>query len=769
MLGRLLIYSVIILKPFCTVAQVCHQRIMIRVMDQSSIAPIEDAHISIGSEQYTTDSSGSILIENICPGKYHIDIRHVDCEKKHLYLVLGQDQDTSIRVFLSHHHERLSEAEVSADRIQNSTENTNSISDITISKNAEKNLATLISSIAGVSTIRTGSGIAKPVIEAMYGNRLTILNNGVPQSGQRWGNDHSPEIDPLAANVIQVVKGVSALEYPGNNLGAVVIVEPSKIYRDPKLHGKLNSFYRTNGNLFGVHVEAGFFRNKTGWKFNFTTKKGGDQHAPKYFLTNTGSQELNFGLQLEHDFSDKWHGDLYFSSFNGNIGILRGAEVGNLSDLQSAFTRDVPFFTRSDFSYDLQAPMQKVGHHLLKLHSTYIPSTKSVWDFTFSAQSDEREEFDIRRGGRTDIPSLFLRLLSIYSEAKYKHEIDKRNFYKAGLQYTIADNTNIPETGILPLIPDYRSFLPTAYLLYYHLGDKVKYDLGLRYEYLYQNVAAIDATFPHDIQRYNNRFQNISLMAGISKKYGEHLELGLNLGYKTRNPEVNELYSAGLHQGVSGIEYGDPNLSVEKAFKINGNVEYKKDDIFHLQTHIFYQNISDYIYLQPTGQYQLTIRGAYPVFDFNQTDAVIYGINGDLHWGIYKSLHLDVGGAWYRGDDKIQNQPLVYIPSSNITSSLNYAFHISEKWMDLQISIQNQIVFEQTHLLASQDFLPPPPTYSLWGFELSSGCRVWGAQAEFHLRGENIMNTSYRDYMNRLRYFSDDVGRSWVLGFSLYY
>jgi iron complex outermembrane receptor protein len=36
----------------------------------------------------------------------------------------------------------------------------------------------------------------------MWGNRVSIINNGIAQSGQQWGVDHAPEIDPFTADHI---------------------------------------------------------------------------------------------------------------------------------------------------------------------------------------------------------------------------------------------------------------------------------------------------------------------------------------------------------------------------------------------------------------------------------------------------------------------------------------------------------------------------------------------------------------------------------------
>ena len=72
-------------------------------------------------------------------------------------------------------------------------------------------LGALLEQVSGVSSISTGTAIAKPVIQGMYGNRILIINNGTRQTGQQWGADHAPEVDMNGSNSIQVVKGSDAV------------------------------------------------------------------------------------------------------------------------------------------------------------------------------------------------------------------------------------------------------------------------------------------------------------------------------------------------------------------------------------------------------------------------------------------------------------------------------------------------------------------------------------------------------------------------------
>ena len=150
--------------------------------------------------------------------------------------------------------------------------------------------------------MRNGSGISKPVVHGLFGNRVAILNNGIAQSGQQWGSDHAPEIDPFVADHLSVVKGASALAYGGNSLGSVVLVETDNIQEDPHLHGEVNYTLQSNG--WGHTLNSTIEKNGSwaAWRITGTLKRQGDNRTSNYFLTNTGKKENNLALQIEKQF-----------------------------------------------------------------------------------------------------------------------------------------------------------------------------------------------------------------------------------------------------------------------------------------------------------------------------------------------------------------------------------------------------------------------------------------------------------------------------------
>ena len=716
-----------------------------------------------------SDDQGFFEISGLCPGDYHMIFSHVGCHPVETFLKLKKD--TLIQVSMDHSGHELEGVLIEAESIK-STQDVKGLRDQDIADNSDENLASMLEGISGVSVIRNGSGIAKPVVHGLSGNRLTIMNNGVTQSGQRWGSDHSPEIDPLTANSIQVVKGVSSIAYMGSNLGAVILVEPGKIRQEPHLHGRAGYFFESNGLSNGINLQLQQYNPGISWKVNGSSKKSGDRKSADYFLNNTGIEEANGSLQLERTISDSTFLSLYFSTFNAEIGILRGSHIGNLTDLQSAFVREEPFFTEDEFSYNIEAPRQKVNHHLLKLNAKHYMRGDRWIEGTVAGQLNLRREFDVRRGGRTDTPTLDLEQYTLYSEIKYHQDISDLYSLEIGIQFNLTQNTNNPETGILPLIPDYYQYETGAFAILRREKERSQLELGIRYDNVIQDAITISRGIPREIVRFDNVYNIVGGSVGWNYFISEDIKWASNIGYSGRNPGINELYSSGLHQGVSGIEQGDPDLKTETAAKASSSIAAKISKRFSIESLFYYQYINDFIYLAPSNEIRLTIRGAFPVFNYEQSDSEIYGLDLSSQYELSESLSIHLTYAYLRGWD-IDNQiPLVFMPANNLRSTLGYKFPKNieignRKVENLEFALQYFYVFEQSNILDDQDFLLPPAAYGLLRINTSFDIQLKKTRLRTWVKVDNVLNESYRDYLNRLRYFADDLGINASLGVSL--
>lgn len=120
-----------------------------------------------------------------------------------------------------------------------------------------------------------------------------------------------------------------------------------------------------------------------------------------------------------------------------------------------------------------------------------------------------------------------------------------------------------------------------------------------------------------------------------------------------------------------------------------------------------------------------------------------------------------------RGRDVSRNLPLVFMPADNINFSLSRFLEETGPFHNTRIGITARYVSEQTRLESGQDFLPPPEAYFLPGMEVESHISIADVNLRFSAQFINILNVQYRDFLNRLRYYSDEPGRNFRLSFTL--
>ena len=766
---RSLLILIALLAATLMKGQSCTTTLSGHVLDKHEEEPLMFANIYIEEAGRGTvaDTAGYFSITDLCPGDYHVRISHIGCEPVQLYLKLTED--TGLTVMLEHHATFLDAMEVEGSKTEPSTRTQHVISREELSSQAGKPLAEIVAKVPGVNAIKGGSGLAKPVIHGMYGNRIAILNNGIAQAGQQWGNDHAPEVDPFAAKSITVIKGVETVEYGGNSLGGAILIEPGTIGSDPHLHGSIQYLYNTNGRGHTVVRQVEHGNKYVNWRLTGTFKQLGDRHTPDYYLTNTGNDESNFSVQLSKTVRNKWFNNVYYSLFRTDVGILRGAHVGNLTDLEEVIGRDEPLYTKETFSYELTEPRQKVWHQLLKANTKYYFRENLSAELVYGAQRNRRREYDVRRGDRSDVPAMdlfleshFLGLSLAGSKAKWE--------YKGGLQYKLNDNSNDPETGILPLIPDYEmdntavfgrvKFLPNS---------RTTGEAGARYDLIRYRVQAISNTIPRVIELYRHDYNNFSVAAGLKRQHKPKVTSALNVGLTRRSPEINELYSSGLHQGAAGIEEGNTALRSETGAKAIYTNNFTITKRLSVNGSAYFQYVEDYIYLQPQNEFRLTIRGAYPLFIYRQTNATIKGLDLAVQYEAFKNTEWQTQYAMIRGNDVEHDLPLVYMPADQISTTftwklpLRYAL-FKGSFESLKFSLDGQYVFEQTRLEEEQDFLPPPDAYWLTGIRAESQWKRRKLSISLFVQVENLLNVSYRDYLNRLRYYADEEGRNIRIG-----
>ena len=90
------------------------------------------------------------------------------------------------------------------------------------------NLVDAVGHLPGLSQISTGTGISKPVIRGLGYNRVVVVDQGIRQEGQQWGDEHGLEVDEEGVHSVEVLKGPASLMYGSDAIAGVMILHPER-------------------------------------------------------------------------------------------------------------------------------------------------------------------------------------------------------------------------------------------------------------------------------------------------------------------------------------------------------------------------------------------------------------------------------------------------------------------------------------------------------------------------------------------------------------
>ncbi len=725
------------------------------IVDSDNGKAVEGATVvALGSAaRGMTDKSGSFMLSGLCRGSLVLEISSLGyTTHKHR---LNVSSNTRVTLSLHADNIELNEVEVKGHRKSvNAMNNSEEVSGEQLERTRGASLAGALKDIAGVSMLQTGATIAKPVIHGLHSNRILVLNNGIRQEGQQWGSEHAPEIDPFIANKLTVIKGSEGIRYGGDAVAGVILVEPAALQYSKRLEGQVNTIYSQNGRSGVVAGMLGGSIGKLAWRAQGSAKRGGNLRTADYYLDNTGIKELNYSGTL--GYSNKiWDTELYYSHFSTELAILKDSHIGNINDLQTRIEYGRPFFD-GDFSYKIAAPMQKVYHDLLKWKAHIHLNNNIHLNATYAYQNNNRQEYDQRRV-LTGTPTLYLKLRTHTLDVNMEHMSDRGWKKIVGLAFIDQVNNNVAGTGVTPLIPNYDSYSAAAYGIVKKMMRTWEAEAGVRYEY--KHLDALGYNRNKELYGGVRNFSNIAASVGAVKHFNNHWHLRSNLGMAWRPPVVSELYSNGLHHGTASYEIGDSTLNSERSVKWLTSLEHQSERLTF--TWDAYVNlIQDFIYLQPAGEYFENIRGAFPVYNYRQTNARLLGTDISASYRITDALSYRLKYSMIRGRDTKNDTWLPWFPADRISNTLRYELPAWKKAKNNYIEAGHQYTARQTRYEANSDYVVPPAAYNLFSLAAGSRLQLGKNTLDLNISADNLFDTLYKDYLNRFRYFAHDLGRN---------
>ncbi len=757
-----IITAILILLGSYAYAQNCQLVLKGHVEDLDTREKLSNATVLIPelNKEIVTDAEGDFSFENLCAGKFTLIVSHVGCETVTLQINLTKNRHLDID--MPHIKNTLNEVVVSGLKGTQNTGSKKELSAREMEQSKGQNLAEALSRLNGVTLLQTGSTVSKPVIHGLHGNRILTINNGVRQEGQQWGNEHAPEIDPFIAGKLMVIKGVDELKYGSDAIGGVILVEPKALMSTPGYNATFNTGYFTNNRQW---IASGMFEQQLKslpgftYRLQGTYKRGANSTTPNYRLNNTGSEEKNFSLTAGWK-KNNFNTEVFYSFFDTRLGIFEGSHIGNLTDLQSAIDNKEPdaIFTGEN-TYRINRPYQAVQHHLLKSKSV-LQKGSNKFSLLASMQTNYREEYDIVRNPNTKRPQLDLSIITTSQELSWEYSSN-------GFVHLLAANTMQQDNSYTGryFIPAYRAYNFGGY--YIGKWNNKKWDLqaGLRYDNknLYTNRILSNG---NAFDEYNFNFSTLAASANAGYKIYSWWKTNANVSVATRAPQVNELLSNGIHHGSATFEMGDINLRPERSININwGNSFSTKDKSLAAELNIFNNRINHFIYQQPKpNEPVLTIAGAFPLWVYQQNDARLQGLDLSIKWSPWAHFDYEFNYSMLRAKNLDSSDWIIRMPADRIKNIWSYNFHHGKKLTDSYISAEYSYVFKQTRTpdesKGAQDYKAAPDAYGLVHADMGTTIQFKTFPVTVSIGVRNLFNTVYRDYLNSMRYFTDETGRN---------
>ncbi|MBX2905546.1 MAG: TonB-dependent receptor [Taibaiella sp.] len=754
------------LMPLQVAGQNCNYKISGTVTDAQR-HPVAGAVIRIETDSTkgdVTDTGGVFTIRDVCNGHNvltcHADgfttaVAHIDVSN-----------DSRIEFALSADKNQLHEVVVNGVRMQDlHTVAHTELKGLQLLQSRGKSLGEALKQLPGLNAIQNGPTIAKPVIHGLHSNRVLILNNGIRQEGQQWGSEHAPEIDPFVANRVSVVKGAASVRYGADAIGGVVLLDPDPLPAKRGIGGDVYVIGQTNGQMGTTSAtlqgKPGKQPDGLAWRVQGTLKRAGNFKTPDYYLKNTGLEEEDGSATVGYK-KKGLEVSAYYSVFHTKNGIFEGSHAGNIADLRAALSRDKPA-TQSYFSYDIARSYQEIYHDLAKLSASYRFANEGKLEFTGARQKDLRDEYDISLPYTLSEelkrkPQVSFQLITHSGELVYTQPTRNRFSGNFGLAGNTQGNVF---KGIRYLIPNFRTYTGGAFGIERYSLAKVTFELGARYDYRWQRVYQRD---PVTLRTYNTTltFSNATATGGIIYRPVEKLTLTGNVGTAWRAPSVNELYIHGVHFSDATYQDGDSSLKSERAIN-SGITAAWKGKRLRGEIDVYYNHIGNYIYETPQAQPVTLLSGTFPAFKFTQDNVGIRGLDASVQYDLLKHVTLQSRVTLVRGYNYTAKDWLIYMPADRYENGVTFNLHELGFMREPYVSVENVTVLTQTRVPPGLDFAPPPKGYSLLNASTGFSAQAGRHKLQFDITAANTTNTRYRDYLDKFRYYANNIGINFIV------
>ncbi len=677
----------------------------------------------------TTDENGYFILSNLPKGKYNLIVSLLGYKTYSAEVQISTDND-NLTIFLNPSAVEMDEVIVSTPFHQLQGDNVMKVEQETISDLQKLGAPTLsqgITNIPGVDLVSTGNSIGKPVIRGLSSNRVLVYAQGVRLENQQFGAEHGLGINDSGIESVEVIKGPASLLYGSDALGGVLYLNPERFAPENTNHAdaSLNYFSNTQGKSTNI----GFKQSSNEFKFLIrgSFAEHADYKTKQYRVTNTRFNEKDLKIGLGYQ-KTNFKNDFRYNINSSILGIPE--EIG----IQNTNTKPL-------------LPFQDLSNHIFS-NKTSIFFKESILNINLGYTYNDRKEFEEHHDNEdTEMhddheledleAALHMKLKTFNYDIKYNLPQTGKFETIIGVQGMNQSNSNYGEELLIPdATTNDIGILATSHIHF----EKLAIQLGARFDNRTINADLIE----NEQGKLNKSFKSFNGAAGIKADFTNNLVSRLNIASGFRAPNLAELTSYGTHEGTNRFEIGNSQLKNEQNLQTDLSLEYNNQ---HLEVSVngFYNNINNYIYLSPNGEFLNND----PVYVYLQDDANLYGGEISLHIHPHPLDWLHLESTFETVTGKLsKDEYLPLIPANNLNNILRVEFDI-ENWL------QNGFAFFKVNTTFNQNnfdqFETSTDGYTLIDLGVGGTIELFNNDLNINISATNLTDKEYISHLSRLK------------------
>ncbi|AWW33256.1 TonB-dependent receptor [Echinicola strongylocentroti] len=646
--------------------------------------------------------------------------------------------------------------------------------------------------LPGISTIGIGSGASKPLIRGLGFNQVMVVTNGIKHEGQQWGADHGLEVDQYAVDELVIVKGPASIRYGSDAIAGVVDIRDHSVPEKGEIGSTLSFGAKSNNGWLGTSVNT--FGRMGHWYYDarVTYTDYGDFRVPADTV-----YVYDFGVSLDNNRVRNtagremdWTARIGYVSerFRNSISLSRVAtKSGFFANAHGLEPRNVDEELHDQSGSDMLLPRQEVQHYKAIDRLSYR-FANHLLEADVGFQFNKRKEWSqyVNHGfmppnypAELQAPSTLERAFDkkVYSLNLRDEWFLDRHQLQLGLSGELQKN-EIGGWGFL--IPGFTQRSIGFYAL-----DKLKINkewrvqAAARLDHSHIQIDSYQDWFPSTeeevagpedylfrAEETSRTFNSLVWSVGFNYVPGQWSFKG-NVGTSFRVPIAKELAANGVNYHYYRFEKGDADLSPERSFQVDLGAAWEHEK-WNVTFSPFFNYFSNYIYLNPSAEYDYLYGAGNQVFYYTQARVSRYGAELSLLHRINNSFEVQLQGEYVyseqlNGDKKGYTLPFSPPPSllANATYKPALDFGMGAPYLALDFRVTAK----------QQNIVPPEkitPGYRVVDLRMGGQFRVFKLPLKADIQVRNLLNTRYMSHTSFYRLINlPEQGRSINVSFQL--